>query len=388
MPYALPPAESKLPLRAIAAGFLPSRVDFAQKLQEYLHTDACVLANSGRTLLYILFRTLQSRASFDGGQVMVPGYTCYSVAAAAVKAGLNVAPYDLDPRTFQPDMEDVRRKINARTLAVVGQHLLGVPADIGRLAEIAHHRDVCCIEDSAQLLGANQKALEQRCSADYTFFSFGRGKPLPLGGGGALISAKPEALPRIADDLEASRHTAVHSMAPIAVRILARPRLYWILEKLPFGLGQTVCDPSFPVSKMPISYQRVGAAALACLESLNQHRTAIGGRYHGYFTGQEDSGRAPKRPAYTRYPLLVQNQVEARRLAKQGVRQLYPLALCDVPALRNSIAMSEGPTPGACEIADRLITLPTHLSVDYGMADQLAIAVRSVFRKIAPISLA
>lgn len=387
MPYALPPAETRLPLSAVAKGLLPSTADFSRVFREYLEVDKCVLANSGRALLYLLFRTLQSPTSSGTAEVLVPGYSCYSVAAAAVKAGLRVAPYDLDPRTFQPDIEDVRRKINSRTLAIVSQHLLGVRVDIAGLTELARRHGICCIEDSAQLLGTRGTVSAARMTADYTVFSFGRGKPLPLGGGGALIGNESIGLPRMASELEASPCKPSEFLMPMATRILACPQLYWIPERLPLGLGRTVYDPSFSVSQMPLPYQRIGTVALASLERLNQHRAAIGEAYCSYFEGKTGSRRGWKMPAYTRYPLLVRNQADARRLSMYGVRRLYPLALCDLPALQSSLAIPGKHTPGAREIAGRLVTLPTHLSVNEKIADRLVRATRSVFQEIETISV-
>jgi perosamine synthetase len=388
MPYALPPAETRLPLCAIAKGLLPSTTDFSQTLREFLRADKCVLANSGRALLYLLFCRLRSLKSSSVAEVLVPGYTCYSVAAAAVKAGLRVTLYDLDPRTLQPDIEDVRRKINTGTLAIVSQHLLGVSADIAGLTELAHQNGICCIEDSAQMLGGSDMVSVPRLTADYTIFSFGRGKPLPLGGGGALIGRELGELPRMASELEASPRKPSEFLAPLAVRFLACPQLYWLPEKLPLGLGQPEFDPSFPVAQMPLPYQRIGTAALAGLERFNQHRAAIGRMYDSCFGAKSESKQSVTVPAYMRYPLLVRNLSDMERLAAYGVRQIFPMALCDLPALQCHLTAPGARTPGAREIGDRLVTLPTHLSVNERVADRIVRATRSVFRDIETVPLA
>ena len=274
-------------------------------------------------------RSESSRKTIRRKKLLLPGYTCYSVAAAVVKAGLKVALYDLDPRTFQPDFEDVRRKINAATLAVVGQHLLGVKADIKELTEIAHQHGVCCIEDSAQRLEADQFATEYRLVADYTLFSFGRGKPLPLGGGGALIAREQEVLSRVNAEVKAIVPQSANRLLPFAVQILSWPRLYWVLEKLPLGLGRTVYDPGFEMNAMSPFHQRIGDQALADLEQLNQHRENIS-RIYSTFFGGESMRVAP----HIRFPVLLADQRELHKLADYGVRRLYPLSLINIEPLQ------------------------------------------------------
>jgi dTDP-4-amino-4,6-dideoxygalactose transaminase len=388
MPYMLPPAETRLPWCAVAKGFLPSIADFSKTLREFLKVDKCVLANSGRALLFLLFSRLHSLKSSGAAEVLMPGYTCYSVAAAAVKAGLRVALYDLNPRTFQPDIEDVRRKINTGTLAIVGQHLLGVPADITGLTELAHQNGICCIEDSAQLLDRCDTVSVRRMPADYTVFSFGRGKPLPLGGGGALIGRELGDLPQIANELEHSPRKLSEFLTPLAVRLFAYPQLYWLPEKLPLGLARPAFDPSFPVTQMPLPFQRIGTAALASLDRFNEHRAAIGRIYHCSFGCEGESKQSLTTPPYPRYPLLVGNLSNMKRVDVYGVRQIFPRPLCDLPALQCHLTAPGTHLPGVREIADRLVTLPTHLSVNEKIADRIVRATRSVFRECETVSLA
>ncbi len=379
IPYALPPAETKLSMRTLAGGYLAKQSPFANILCNYLGTESCLLANSGRALLYLLFCHLRITGGEKKTEVLIPGYTCYSVPAAAVKAGLNVALYDMDPETMQPDMDDVSRKIRSNTLAVVGQHLLGVRSDIAALAKIAHEYGIWCIEDSAQRLDASPKESRQKPAADFTVFSFGRGKPLPLGDGGALIASKPKELSVMFSELERYHKKTGNYLLPVVVQLFSNPRLYWLLEKLPLGLGRTVYDPAFDLSVMPSLYQRIGALGLGELEMLNKHRIATGNTYQTCFNGGGLRERQVAE-AYVRYPLLMlQSRQAIERLFNYGVRRLYPLALCDLPPLHDSLTDHNAQTPGARQIAERLITLPTHVAVSESTAARIAVKIQESF---------
>jgi len=377
MPFALPPAETRLPLTALVRGLLPLKTHFSEQFVTYLGVDAdsCVLAGSARSLLYLLLRTLRSQAcSGSATEVLIPGYTCYSVAAAVVKAGLKVQLYDLDPNTLQPDFDDLSRKISGGTLAVIGQHLLGVRTEMRKLARIAKQQGVCCIEDSAQYLNVGQVGMAEERAADYTLFSFGRGKPMPLGGGGALIGKETGMLSRVAEYLQSITPRPANPLLPFAIRLFSWPKLYWMLERLPLGLGRTVYDPEFTVASMPTLYQRIGTRALAGLAQLNRHRVEISRTYRTCLGGspQQDS-------AHVRFPVLVREQDEVTGMARFGVRRLYPLALCDLPPLGKHLVQLGLALPGAREIAERLVTLPTHRTVDSQCAQAICYHLRTRF---------
>ena len=76
-------------------------------------------------------------------EVIIPGYTCYSVAAAVAKAGLKIQVYDLDPGTFEPNIDSLERTISKkRTLAIVHQHLFGIPTAIEDIIHMAKKQTV------------------------------------------------------------------------------------------------------------------------------------------------------------------------------------------------------------------------------------------------------
>ena len=372
MPYALPPAETKLPLKALARVLLPGRHNFEEKLSRFLNAERCILANSARTLLYMVF--LHLRSSLDRGQdeVLIPGYTCYSLPAAVVKAGLKVSLYDMNPATFKPDFEDVRRKISGRTMAVVGQHLLGVDSDISKLAKLASEKGIFCIDDSAQLFSNGWKK-DDKSAADYTIYSFGRGKPLPLGSGGLLVSYTGREINAIRSRLIVHPSKNGRSLMPLAVRILSNPAFYWSMEKLPLGLGRTIYDPGFPVSGMSRFYQRLGEYALNDFERLNRHRSMISKIYADHLEpGNAFRNKTAVSSPHVRYPLLADSNKRAEDLVNYGVRRMYPRALCDLEPLREHLTGSPAKTPGAREISRRLVTLPTHQRITEKMAIKIA----------------
>lgn len=383
LPYALPPAEAKLPLRAVSMSFFPGQPQFCSKLAKFLGTRNCVLADKARTLLYLVFRRLKLKGRTNRGEILLPGYTCYSLPAAVVKAGLKVSLYDLDPCTFQPDWDDLRRRINPYTLGVVGQHLLGVLLNLRNMSSLTRSLGVCFIEDSAQYLVQAVQERRQDEQPDYSVFSFGRGKPLPLGQGGALIAGDEQSLHGIALEAQKLSSQSSSNFKSLAVQIFSSPWLYWTLERMPLGLGQTIYDPGFRTYAMSNACQRMGDFALQDLGSLNLHRARIVQAYSQHLAFKNGAQRASW--PHVRYPVLTAEQESLTQLAAYGVRRLYPQALCDLKELHSDLAPGQKSTPGAREIARQLVTLPTHMGVGPKMAVRIAREVQRKLGRVNPV---
>jgi len=381
MPYAIAPAETRLPFQALAKGIFPGRADFAAVIGQILGTPRCFLADSARSLLFLVLQYIRKTAPLEKNEVLIPGYTCYSVPAAIVRAGLKVSLYDLDPDTFQPDMGDVANKISSKTLAVIGQHLLGIPSDMAQMAALAREKNIWCIEDAAQRLAPNTSPREHASAPDFTLYSFGRGKPLPLGHGGALVVGQDADIIELDTEITKMVSKNTRTLTPMAVRILSWPGFYWILEQLPLGLGQTIYDPKFSIQGMSPAYQRIGSTAAKALDRLNSHRTAITRIYDTSFGVARDA--SDKALPCLRYPIMTDHSKKAADLAHLGVRRLYPQALCDLAPLKPLLAESKVRTPGAKQIARNLVTLPTHLGVSKNTALKISDIAAGLFGDIS-----
>ena len=122
-----PPAETKIPWSAILNAFTRQAGNFKDELCNYLDVNHCILGESARALLFKLLETFKTQNCGQRDEVLIPGYTCYSVAASVAKAGLKINVYDLDPATLQPDFNSLRKATSEKTLAIIFQHLFGIP---------------------------------------------------------------------------------------------------------------------------------------------------------------------------------------------------------------------------------------------------------------------
>jgi dTDP-4-amino-4,6-dideoxygalactose transaminase len=123
-----------------------------------------------------------------GDEVIVPPYTWISTIQAVLIAGAMPVFVDTDPETYQIDAEKIEEKITPRTKAILPVHILGMPADMVRIMEIAKKHNLLVLEDACQawLAEINQQIVGT--FGDAGCYSFQTTKHLPLGEGGAIVS--------------------------------------------------------------------------------------------------------------------------------------------------------------------------------------------------------
>ena len=183
----------------------------------------------GRTALRLLLRAERIR---PGEPVVVPRLTCEQVHRAIISEGSRLHFVDIRAGEFAPTAEDyavAQKESGARFVVAISYW--GMPFDISALRATLPD-SVRIIQDCALSLGSWQRGVQDGVLADAAFFSFGPGKPMCLGLGGALawrLSAFPELENRIKEGL------TVPCQKHLAKRVLMRTWLKAVCFK--DGLG-------------------------------------------------------------------------------------------------------------------------------------------------------
>ncbi len=149
----LPPAGMPLHLSDFAAGMrslLNPAADGIGSVTGYTGARHAFGMGSGRAGLVVIFRALR-RLSPERSIIALPGYTCYSVAAAAVRAGLKVYPVEMNPATLDIDYRQAAQLPYDKLLAVLTANLFGFASDIPKLRELAAGSGAWVVDDAANL---------------------------------------------------------------------------------------------------------------------------------------------------------------------------------------------------------------------------------------------
>jgi perosamine synthetase len=364
----LPPTAAPLSLGDLGLGllgWLKPATAFDQIEREFsraLGVPYVSFFSSGRAGLTVLLQALHTMTGRR--TVVVPAYTCFSVPAAVHKAGLEVQPCDIKADTLDFDYPALEALV-ARTepLCVISTHLFGRQADSARARAICQSHGAFLVDDAAQALGIPTRAGYLGTLGDAGLFSFGRGKSVTAGSGGAVVTAVPGiaaamARARAAACVNPSAAGALRTLIEAAaMTALIHPRVYWLPASLPFlHLGETQYSPDFPLELMSGAQAGLLRRWKSRLESSNfariAHTTAIAQR------------RLPATQPFLRLPVLCRSRQErdalyaAGRRAGLGFSLMYPTSIDAIPAVRASIGSASFPV--AQDVSERLLTVPVH----------------------------
>lgn len=367
----MPPAAAPLAWRdlwsGIAGSFAPTRAvcTLEEEIRRHFGVGHVFLVSSGTAALTLALMALRS---FSGRtEAVIPAYTCFSVPAAVLRAGLRPALCDINPSTFDFDHALLEHTLNANTLCVVAHHLFGIPADIERIRALCGARRIFLVEDAAQAMGGEFNGRRLGTLGDIGIFSLGRGKNITCGSGGIIVTNSDRiaaAIDRCYRDVPApSLPEVVRDFVQFALMALfIRPRLYWIPAALPFlRLGQTIFPRTIPLRRL----SGMKAGLLHNWQSRLARSNRIRSETAAYFSRRLRLGPpcGASHPC-VRLPILVETakakeQIQSAAQARGlGVGVAYPAPISEIPEVRAVVNGQRFPT--ARGVADRLLTLPTH----------------------------
>jgi dTDP-4-amino-4,6-dideoxygalactose transaminase len=148
IPALLSVVESQHFIMGEAVGKLESEV---ARLSHARFGIACA---SGTDALLLSLKTLDLE---PGDEVITSTFTFFATAGAIHNAGGRPVFVDIDPDTFNLDMEQVAASITSRTRAIVPIHLFGQMALMEPILRLAAQHGFAIIEDAAQAIGARQR---------------------------------------------------------------------------------------------------------------------------------------------------------------------------------------------------------------------------------------
>jgi dTDP-4-amino-4,6-dideoxygalactose transaminase len=347
----------------------PAEHELTARITSHFSASHVALTNSGTAALTL---AVKAAAGERNALIALPGYSCYDVATAADGVQARVVLYDIDPTTLAPDEKSFKRALAQGPRAVIAAHLYGVPVDIALLRAEADRTGAVVIEDAAQGIGASLRGTPLGALGSLAVLSFGRGKGLSGGGGGALLANDADGVRRLQSVLPGVQRVRAgwKELLRSSVQWLGgRPQVYGLLAAIPFlKLGETIYHP-------PAEPDSISRAAARIIDNLwlSAHHDSLIRRVHA--TALLKRARASQQwrsidvlpdanPGWLRLPLWPigrQREVVLSWKAKRlGVMAGYPLPLSQLPGFRDRCTNASDRFPGAEFLASQLITLPTH----------------------------
>lgn len=309
----------------------PEVHELEEKLVEYTGAKYCITCANGTDALQI------AQMAFGigpGDEVITPGFTYIATAETVAVLGAKPIYVDINPQTYNLDVEKLEAAITPRTKAIIGVSLYGQCADFDAINAIAAKYNLPVIEDAAQSFGANYKGKKSCNLTTVACTSFFPSKPLGCYGDGGAIFTNDEIL-------------------AIVMRQIARHGQDRRYHHIRVGVN----------SRLDTLQAAILLPKLAILDDEMQARQRVAETYNQLFTKASITTipfiEAHNQSAWAQYTIQVNNRDEVQaKLKEQGIPTAvhYPIPLNKQPAVADTNAV----LPVGDKVAERVMSLPMH----------------------------
>lgn len=179
--------EEEYVVEAIRSSWISSSGTFVDRFEQEFgelcgapHALSCA---NGTVALHLAILGLGLR---PGDEVIVPSMTYIATANAVRYCGAEPVFVDIDPQTWCLDPQAIEAAITPRTRGIIPVHLLGHPADMDAINQIAAIHGLWVVEDAAEAHFAGYKGRRVGSLGTAATFSFFGNKIFTSGEGGAV----------------------------------------------------------------------------------------------------------------------------------------------------------------------------------------------------------
>ncbi len=309
----------------------PEVIELEEKLASYVGAKHCITCANGTDALQI------AQMAFgigSGDEVITPGFTYIATAETVALLGAKPVYVDVNPKTYNLDVEKLEAAITPRTKAIIPVSLYGQCADFDAINAIAEKYGIPVIEDAAQSFGATYKGRKSCNLSTVACTSFFPSKPLGCYGDGGAIFTNDDELAKVIRQI--ARHGQDKRYHHIRVGVNSR------LDTL---------QAAILLPKLEILDDEMQARQKVA-EIYNQLFNKAGIHTTPYLEALRTS-------AWAQYTIQVDNRAEVQeKLKAQGIPTAvhYPIPLNKQPAVADTDVM----LPIGDAIAERVMSLPMH----------------------------
>lgn len=144
---------------------------FEKRFARLIGTKEAVAVSTGTDADALALAVLHDFGAKRGDEIIVPALSFVATGNAVLQAGFTPVFVDIDRRTLNIDTERIEEKITEKTKAIMPVHLMGKPADMDPIIEIAKKYKLYIVEDAAEAHGAAYKGKNVGTIGDMAAYS-------------------------------------------------------------------------------------------------------------------------------------------------------------------------------------------------------------------------
>lgn len=261
--------EKKAVLAAMDSGWItlgPKTSEFENSFKKYVGAKYAIAVSSATAGIHL---SLIAAGIKEGDEVIAPVFTFAATINPILHLRAKPVLVDVDKKTFNINIEKIKKKITKKTKAIIPVHYAGQPVQMDDLMKLAKENALTIIEDAAHSLGASYKNLKIGTIGDMTVFSFHPIKNITTGDGG-MVTTNNEKLE------EVLRLYRLHGMNKEAWKRLSKAG-NWYYE---------ITVPGYKYNMTDIAAS-MGLEQLKKLDDFNKKRTDIAEIYNKEFSDVE-----------------------------------------------------------------------------------------------------
>jgi len=167
----------------------PKIEEFEQKFKDYLGVRNAIGVNSGTSGLHCLVKSMDIKS---GDEVITTPFSFVASTNCFMFEGAVPVYVDIDPKTFNINIDAIEDKITKKTKAILPVDVFGQPQDMKRIKKIADKYNLKVIEDSCEALGAEYDGIKAGTVCDGAVFAFYPNKQITTGEGGMIVTDNDE----------------------------------------------------------------------------------------------------------------------------------------------------------------------------------------------------
>lgn len=334
----------------------PILEEFERDFANFIGTKFCAGVASGTDALYI---GLTALGIGKDDEVILPVNTFISTAYSIIYTGAKPVFIDIDPLTQNINVEEIEKRINKRTRAIIPVHLYGQPAEMNKIMQLAKKYNFSILEDCAQAHGATYHKKNVGTFGEIGAFSFYPGKNLGAYGDGGAITTNSSKLIKLIKEIREYGSAKKYYYRRIGINSRLDTLQAAILQIKLKSLDKW----NKKRQKAASYYNKIIKGRLPFIKTpvINKHLTSV---FHLYVI------QAPKRDKLIKY--LASKGIEC------GIH--YPVPLHLQKSL-NYLGYRKGDFPIAEKLSKEILSLPIYPELTFKQQDFIIGSIKKFFTK-------